>query len=108
MPEDVPHPEPSQIELERVLGALSDPVRLAIVRLAARGEPLPCGAFFERIPKSTLSHHWKVLRESGLIRQTKQGTSRLNALRKSELDARFPGLLDAVLAAATVTPDAGP
>ena len=99
MPEVLPEPDAASLELPRVLQALADPVRLSIVRLAARGEPLPCNAFFEKIPKSTLSYHWKVLRESGLIRQTKDGTSRLNALRKADLDARFPGLLDAVLAA---------
>lgn len=88
------------MQLHQVLYALSDPVRLEIVRLAAKHPQLPCNRFLTEIPKSSLSHHWRVLREAGVIRQEGQGTSKLNSLRSSELESRFPGLLTAVLSAA--------
>ncbi|MEQ8822728.1 MAG: helix-turn-helix transcriptional regulator [Sumerlaeia bacterium] len=94
------HPDIDDVPLTAVLHALSDPVRLAIVRMAARQPDQPCSAFLSQIPKSTLSHHWRVLRDAGLIRQVSAGREKLNTLRKDELDARFPGLLDAVLASA--------
>ena len=96
-PEAPPHPEASELELAGVLHALSDPVRLRIVgNLAARGE-LPCGAIELPVVKSTCTHHFRVLREAGVIRQRTEGTTKLNSLRREELDARFPGLLGAVL-----------
>lgn len=80
-----------------VLYALSDPMRLAIVRsIAANGEQ-PCGTFNLPLAKSTLSHHFKVLRENGVIRMKPQGKQIINSLRQDELDRRFPGLLDAIL-----------
>lgn len=57
----------------------------------------PCGVATFDMAKSTLSHHFKVLRESGIIRQHDAGTARLSLLRKEELDKRFPGLMDLVL-----------
>jgi DNA-binding transcriptional ArsR family regulator len=96
-----PHPDRDQIELASVLHALSDPQRLTIVReLAATAEPRACGSFALGIAKSTRTHHFRVLREAGVIRQYREGTSRLSTLRREDLDARFPGLLDAVLQAA--------
>ncbi|MEM1012896.1 MAG: helix-turn-helix transcriptional regulator [Planctomycetota bacterium] len=101
MPRPLSHPDIRDVELVDVLAALSDPVRLEIVRTADDSPgPLPCNAFFEAIPRSTLSHHWKILRDSGLIWQETKGTTRLNSVRRVEMDERFPGLLDAVLAAA--------
>ncbi|MCB5166677.1 ArsR family transcriptional regulator [Streptomyces bambusae] len=95
------HPEPGGIRLEDVLHALSDPVRLGIVRrLADAPDALACSAFDVPVTKSTSTHHFRVLRESGVVRQTYRGTAKLNALRRAELDALFPGLLDHVLAAA--------
>ncbi|HLW94597.1 MAG TPA: ArsR family transcriptional regulator [Solirubrobacteraceae bacterium] len=95
------HPRPAQLELEAVLHALSDPQRLRIVRsLAEDPTPRRCGAFDLQVTKSTLTHHFRVLREAGLISQQEEGTSRLNSLRRDDLDERFPGLLDAILAAA--------
>jgi DNA-binding transcriptional ArsR family regulator len=91
------HPDLKDVSLEDVMRALSDPVRLSIVRLAAQSPALPCNRFFEEIPKSTMSHHWRVLREAGIIRQEGNGTSRLNSLRRKELQERFPGLLKLVL-----------
>jgi DNA-binding transcriptional ArsR family regulator len=95
------HPKAEEIELAAVLHALSDPQRLRIVReLAASEEPLACGRIVLEISKSTRTHHFRVLRESGLIEQRREGTRKLSALRRAELDARFPGLLDAVLESA--------
>ncbi|MGO9543365.1 MAG: ArsR/SmtB family transcription factor [Rhodomicrobium sp.] len=87
------------LKLETVLYALSDPVRLHIVRnLADKGE-LACFAAVAGldIAKSTQSHHYRILREAGLIAQRKEGVCFISSLRKPEIDARFPGLLDAVL-----------
>ena len=85
--------------LPEVLYALSDPVRLRIVsQLAEEGE-LACGTFGIRMPKSSLSHHFKVLRDAGVIGTRGEGVRRINFLRRAELDAAFPGLLDAVLGA---------
>jgi DNA-binding transcriptional ArsR family regulator len=95
------HPPVEALELEDVLHALSDPQRLRIVAaLADCAQPRRCGGFDLLVTKSTLTHHFRVLREAGVIRQIEEGTSRLNSLRREDLDARFPGLLDAVLAAA--------
>jgi DNA-binding transcriptional ArsR family regulator len=86
-------------ELHDVLAALGDPVRLDIVRqLAVRGE-VPCGGFNLDLAKSTLSHHFKVLREAGLVGARSEGTSLLNYLDRDGVDRQFPGLLDGVLGA---------
>ena len=92
------HPERDELELPGVLHALSDPQRLEIVRrLAGSDEPCACGAIKLGVSKSTMTHHFRVLRESGVIRQKREGTSKLTELRREDLDARFPGLIDAVL-----------
>jgi DNA-binding transcriptional ArsR family regulator len=85
------------LDLPTVLHALSDPMRLRIVAALASGDELSCGGIDLPVAKSTCSHHFKVLRDAGVITQRHQGTSRLNALRRAELDAAFPGLLDSVL-----------
>jgi DNA-binding transcriptional ArsR family regulator len=93
------HPERHEIELAAVLHALSDPMRLRIVaELAEDGVERTCKSFDLPVVKSTCTHHFKVLREAGLIRQRADGTKRVNSLRAADLEARFPGLLDAVLA----------
>lgn len=94
------HPNLKQVALTTALHALSDPVRLNVVRsLAQRGEQCcaACGDVVGDMPKPTLSHHFKVLRESGLIRVRFEGTQRCLSLRHDELEARFPGLIEAVL-----------
>jgi DNA-binding transcriptional ArsR family regulator len=98
---DLPHPARDEIRLEGVLHALSDPMRLRIVRelAGARGE-LSCSDFELPVTKSTTTHHFRVLRESGVIRQVYRGTAKMNGLRRDELDALFPGLMGALLDAA--------
>ena len=97
------HPPIESIELPAVLHALSDPQRLRIVReLAAEPTPRRCGSFDLDVTKTTLTHHFRVLREAGVIDQRVEGTARLNSLRREDLDRRFPGLLDAVLTSAPV------
>ncbi len=85
--------------LERVLYALSDPVRLSIVRQLARDGEASCSTLDRGRPKSSMSHHFRVLRDSGLVWTRTDGVTHMNALRRAELDARFPGLLAAVLMA---------
>lgn len=93
-------PARGEMALAPVLTALSDPVRLKIVCMLASGCELSCGSFGLPIAKSTLTHHLRVLRDAGVITQRPVGTSRMTCLRREDLDARFPGLLDSVLAAA--------
>jgi DNA-binding transcriptional ArsR family regulator len=97
--EGLAHPDAAEIALEAVLHALSDPVRLQIVRHLAGGHECTCKSFDLPVTKSTATYHFRVLRESGVVRQRIEGTTRLNALRRDDLNARFPGLLDAVLQA---------
>ena len=94
------HPPATQLELTSVLHALSDPVRLEIVRKLDADEGCRCGELSLPVTKSTSTHHFRVLRESGVIEQVPEGTARINRLRREDLDARFPGLLDSVLRAA--------
>jgi DNA-binding transcriptional ArsR family regulator len=103
---EIHHPDKNEIELASVMHALSDPHRLEIVRrLGDDSEPRACGSFGFDISKSTLTHHFRTLREAGVIRQERQGTTKMTELRREDLDARFPGLLDAVLSAsATAAP----
>jgi DNA-binding transcriptional ArsR family regulator len=92
------HPPASELELPSVLHALSDPARLAVVRQLASAEECSCGSFDLDLSKATLSHHYRVLREAGVVKARQEGRRRLLSLRKEDLDERFPGLLDAVLA----------
>ena len=96
----LPHPEADEIELATVMAALSDPVRVTIVRaLAGQGE-MACGTLPLPVSPATRSHHFRVLREAGLTFTRPEGTHRYVSLRRDCLDERFPGLLDALLAAA--------
>jgi DNA-binding transcriptional ArsR family regulator len=96
----IAHPATAELELASVLHALSDPVRLRIVSGLARSGDRSCGSFELPVTKSTCTHHFKVLREAGVIHQRAEGTARLNTLRRDDLDARFPGLLDTIVDAA--------
>ncbi|MBE7188280.1 ArsR/SmtB family transcription factor [Jatrophihabitans endophyticus] len=96
----MPHPDLGDVELTAVLFALSDPARLELVRLIAAEGPqtvAQCHTVDPDSPKSTFSHHLKTLREAGLISNVPHGRERQISLRRDELDARFPGLLDSVL-----------
>jgi DNA-binding transcriptional ArsR family regulator len=99
--QEIAQPRRAEIELGAVLHALSDPVRLRIVAALAAGEgEQTCGSFDVPVSKSTCTHHFKVLREAGVIHQRHEGTARLNMLRRDDLEARFPGLLETILKAA--------
>jgi DNA-binding transcriptional ArsR family regulator len=95
------HPAAADITLAGVLGALSDPMRLTILKklLESRDASLSCSgaAPCADTAKSTLSHHFRVLRDAGLIRTTKRGVENLNSVRWDEVNTRFPGLLKAIL-----------
>ena len=93
-------PDRADIALADVLYALSDPVRLQIVRELSQRRETCCGGLGVPMPKSRVSYHFKVLREAGVTRTRVEGTQRFISLRRDDLEMRFPGLLDAVLRAA--------
>ncbi|MFC9329872.1 ArsR/SmtB family transcription factor [Kitasatospora sp. NPDC057015] len=108
-PAALPEPALDAIRLEAVLHALADPVRLRIVgELAAGHSEMSCIAFSLPVTKSTSTHHFRVLREAGVIRQHRRGTSRMSTLRREDLAALFPGLLESVLAAVGRQPVGAP
>lgn len=91
-------PDRAAIALTGVLYALSDPTRLRIAALLDEiGDQCCSQGDLAAVPKSTLAHHFKVLRENGIITTRTEGTYSVNTLRRIDLDARFPGLLDAIL-----------
>ncbi|MFH9074046.1 ArsR/SmtB family transcription factor [Streptomyces alboflavus] len=94
------HPAPDEINLIDVMGALNDPLRVGLVRVLADGREHGWGELRAPVAKSTLSHHLRVLRDAGVTRTRQEGTRCFVELRRGDLDARFPGLLDAVLGAA--------
>ncbi|MEQ1950080.1 helix-turn-helix transcriptional regulator [Mesorhizobium sp. CN2-181] len=98
----LPHPTADQISLATVLSVLGDPTRLGIVAYLARreGMPMNCSQFLDLGSKTNLSYHLAKLREAGITHAEVLGTSRLITLRRDDLDARFPGLLDSVIAGA--------
>ncbi|MCP2166810.1 ArsR/SmtB family transcription factor [Goodfellowiella coeruleoviolacea] len=101
LPEPLPEPTRADLRLDVVLGALSDPLRIGIVRallLEAEAFDHTCGWFGLDRPKSTLTHHFRVLREAGLLRQRQYGLERRSQVRVDDLQARFPGLLDLIAA----------
>ncbi len=98
--EPIHHPAREEIELAAVLHALSDPVRLQIIGALADGGEVNCKSFALPVSKSTCTHHFRVLREAGVIKTRVVGTTRLNSLRRDDLESQFPGLIDAVLGAA--------
>ena len=95
------HPAKEDITLPGVLGALADPMRLRILKklLNKRNGCLSCtdAAPSVEMAKSTLSHHFRILRDAGLIRTTKQGVENLNSVRWDDLNERFPGLLTVIM-----------
>ena len=95
-------PAREELRLTDVMRALSDPIRVQLLAELADGEEHRCTSLNEGIDvhKSTMSHHYRTLRECGLTTTRQSGRERFVYLRRDDLDARFPGLLDALLAAA--------
>ncbi|HTV86332.1 MAG TPA: helix-turn-helix domain-containing protein [Dyella sp.] len=97
------HPSIEDITVEGILHALSDPVRAAIYAELAVSSGATCSNFLKvsdrDIPKSTLSQHFRALREAGLIRSERQGVEMRNSTRCAEIEQRFPGLLPAIMKA---------
>jgi DNA-binding transcriptional ArsR family regulator len=103
--DDGVEPAAGNIHLPRVLAALADPHRLAAVRFVARHGESWCMQVIQEaglpMTKPTFSHHLRILREAGIITKRIQGTKGYMSLRKADLDSRFPGLIDSILAADT-------
>ena len=87
------HPSREDIRLVDVMHALGHPIRMQIVCELVNGEETSCGAIDVDVPKSTLTSHWRILREAGVIYQRPEGRKVNLTLRRDDLDARFPGLL---------------
>lgn len=101
VPDPLPEPGLDELRLETVMGALSDPLRLHIVQkllLESEAYDHSCGWFGIDRPKSSLTHHFKALREAGVTRQRQYGLERRSQVRIDDLEARFPGLLELVAA----------
>ncbi|WP_293695659.1 metalloregulator ArsR/SmtB family transcription factor [uncultured Agrococcus sp.] len=94
------HPDLGATQLTTVLAALSNPVRLGIVRLLSDGSERQWGELDAPVAPSTLSKHLQVLRSAGLTRTRDEGTRCYVHLRREDIDNRFPGLLDSVLSTA--------
>lgn len=94
------HPDRAQLNLATFLHALSDPTRLEIVRMLADAPEVPCSDFYGigGISTPTLSHHLRVLREAGVTYTRIEGKHRHLSLRKDDLNARFPGVIDTITA----------
>ena len=95
------HPSREDISLAGVLAALADPMRLRIVK-SLLGQNNDCMSCTEAMPcpgmaKSTLSNHFRILREAGLIQTTKKGVEHRNVVREADINARFPRLLKTIL-----------
>lgn len=103
----LPHPETDQITLPNVLAALGDDTRLAIIGCLARCDPsggLVCGQLNGLTSKTNLTYHVAKLREAGVVNVRPEGTKRRVTLRRDDLDQRFPGFLDSVIATAIDLP----
>jgi DNA-binding transcriptional ArsR family regulator len=99
---ELEHPAVEDLDLPALLFALSDPARLTIARQIAQagetGEEVTCQSVGLDMPKSTRSHHLKVLREAGVVHTVVRGRERVMTLRRDDVESRWPGLLAAVLA----------
>ena len=100
------HPSADQIDLATVLSVLGDQTRLSIIGYLARNEGVEvnCSKFLDFGSKTNLSYHLAKLREAGVTRTEVRGTNRFISLRRADLDSRFPGLLDSVIATAIKLP----
>jgi DNA-binding transcriptional ArsR family regulator len=97
--EKIHHPPAEALDLATIMRTLGDPVRLDMVRVLADGRPHACGELSDELglPASTGSYHMRLLREAGLTRAVAHGTQRLISLRREDLDARFPGLVEVLV-----------
>lgn len=96
----IKHPPIDQVELTDIMYALSDPARIEIVgRLAQADRQMTCGELDLNRPKSSMSHHFKILRAAGIVETVIDGKEHLNSLRLAEIEQKFPGVLNAVLKA---------
>lgn len=107
------HPSIDEVSVDMILHALADPVRAAIyAQVVGAACPQSCSSFLKVtdkvVPKSTLSQHFKVLREAGLIRSERRGVEMQSSSRCAEIEERFPGLLPAILNAHRAQPAKGP
>lgn len=96
MPDEEGHPAVEEMELGAVLAALADPLRRRVVRelvSAPEGAARTCSSFALPVSKATVTHHFRTLREAGLVQQVNRGNSRMATLRRQDVEARFPGLL---------------
>lgn len=91
------HPDINTVDLADIMYALSDPNRLEIVKRLSGGEVMTCGALNGDRPKSSMSHHFKILRSAGVLETQIEGKEHLNRLRLTELEERFPGLMAHVI-----------
>jgi DNA-binding transcriptional ArsR family regulator len=98
--ERIPHPPAEALDLATILRTLGDPLRLDLVKLLAAGGEYPCGELTDQlgVPASTGSYHTRLMREAGITRTRAEGTTRYISLRRDDLEARFPGLVDVLVA----------
>jgi DNA-binding transcriptional ArsR family regulator len=101
VPHELTHPRIEDVDLSAVLAALAEPARLTILRTVAALDGASCAEIWEHTglggTKSTMSHHYKVMREAGLVFMWWVGSRKHVTIRRTELDTRWPGLLDAVV-----------
>lgn len=96
---DIHHPSATELDLPTILRTAGDPLRLQVLRLLADGRERTCREITHELgwPESTGSYHLRLLREAGITRTRAQGTERCTSLRRADLDARYPGLLDVLV-----------
>lgn len=98
------HPPIEQVDLIDIMYALSDPTRLEIIRcLASKSGPMTCGELVLNRPKSSMSHHFKILRGAGLVKTVIEGTEHMNSLRLVEIEKKFPNVLSSILKGLTAS-----
>lgn len=95
----IPRPDVRNLDLAEVLYALSDPIRLEIVKKLSSVPAMTCGELCLGRPKSSMSHHFKILRNSGIVESRVEGKEFYNSLRLQDLEKKFPGLLRSILKA---------
>ena len=93
----VTHPQVQDLDLTKIFQALGDPTRLKLVRMLAAEEDLSCSVLCLGRPKSSMSHHFKVMIDAGLLRVDVAGNTHKNNLRLNDLESRFPGLMTSIL-----------